>query len=290
MWWSTGRPTGATGSGGGRVRGIAIAIGRGLLIGAILIGVWTALRPKPLTARQVRQQLFAELQPVALKNCTLERVGSKNDGGYLMCGDLLGNVRSAYSYGIAGHDGWGCSISRRFNVPVHQYDCFDNTRPPCPGGRPEFHDECVGGRTETIESRFYDTVANQIAKNGDAGKTLVVKMDVEGAEMDSLLATPDRILDTFDQLVMELHAADRAYLELVRKLKRMFHVVHLHYNNSVCTTQWKPFPSPVYEVTFVNRRIGIPDPSRPAPVLPHPLDAQNDLFRPDCQTPIPIEP
>jgi hypothetical protein len=287
---STGGPAGAAGDGGGDVKGIAMSILRGLVIGAILFGAWMLLRPKPLTARQIRQQLFMEVQPVALKNCTLERIGSKNDGGYLMCGNLLGNVRSAYSYGIAGDDNWGCSISRRFGVPVHQYDCFDNTRPPCPGGRPEFHDECVGRRAETIESRFYDTVPNQIEKNGDAGKTLVVKMDVEGSELDSLLATPDRILDTFDQLVMELHRADRQYLDLVRKLKRMFHVVHLHYNNSVCTTQWKPFPSPVYEVSFVNRRVGILDPSRPAPALPHALDARNNLFRADCQTPVPIGP
>ena len=124
---------------------------------------------------------------------------------------------------------------------------------------------------------------NQIGKNGDAGKTLVVKMDVEGAELDSLLATPDGILNTFDQLVIELHRADRQFLDLVRKLKRLFHVVHLHYNNSVCTTQWKPFPSPVYEVSFVNKRIGIPDPAGPTPVLPNVLDAQNNLFRQDCR-------
>jgi len=90
--------------------------------------------------------------------------------------------------------------------------------------------------------------------------------------------------------VIELHRADRQFLDLVRKLKRLFHVVHLHYNNSVCTTQWKPFPSPVYEVSFVNKRIGIPDPGGPTPVLPNILDAQNNLFRQDCQTPVLSEP
>lgn len=288
--WSMRRPSAAIGREGWDVKGMAVAILRGLVIGAILIGVWILVRPKPLTAKEIRQQLFNEVQPIALKNCTLERFGARNDGGYLICGNLLGNVQSAYSYGIAGDDSWGCAVSRRSNVPVHQYDCFDNTRPVCPGGRFDFHDECVGGRTETIESRFYDTVPNQIGKNGDAGKTLVVKMDVEGAELDSLLATPDAILNTFDQLVIELHRADRQFLDLVRKLKRLFHVVHLHYNNSVCTTQWKPFPSPVYEVSFVNKRIGIPDPAGPTPVLPNVLDAQNNLFRQDCQTPVLSEP
>ena len=156
--WSTRRPAGTSGAGGGDVKGIAMAILRGLVIGTVLIGAWLLLRPKPLTAKEIRQQLFAEIQPIALKNCTLERFGTRNDGGYLMCGNLLANVQSAYSYGIAGDDNWGCAVSRRSNVPVHQYDCFDHTRPACPGGRFDFHDECVGARPETIESRFYDTV------------------------------------------------------------------------------------------------------------------------------------
>ena len=178
--WSARRPADAIGGDGSNLNGTAMAILRGVVIGSVLIGVWLLLRPTPLTARQTRQQLFAEIQPIALKNCTLQRFGNRNDGGYLMCGNLLGNVQSAYSYGIAGDDSWGCDISRLSGVTVHQYDCFDTTRPACPGGRPEFHAECVGGRTETIESRFYDSVTNQIEKNGDAGKTLVVEDGCRG--------------------------------------------------------------------------------------------------------------
>ena len=49
------------------------------------------------TAREIRTELMAELQPVTLANCTLQRMGSANDGGYLMCANLLDAVRSAYS-------------------------------------------------------------------------------------------------------------------------------------------------------------------------------------------------
>src|SRR6266542_6028618 len=34
--------------------------------------------------RKLREGILAELQPVALKNCTLKRFGNANDGGYLM--------------------------------------------------------------------------------------------------------------------------------------------------------------------------------------------------------------
>src|ERR1043166_8844534 len=71
-----------------------------------------------------RQRLFDAVQPINVTNCTLARVGDAHDGGYLVCSNLLGDVKTAYSYGIAGTDGWGCDISRMLNVDVHEYDCF----------------------------------------------------------------------------------------------------------------------------------------------------------------------
>jgi hypothetical protein len=70
-------------------------------------------------AARVRELLFAELQPVQLKNCVVRRYGEPHDGGYLLCGNLLKGVQSGYSYGISGYDGWGCEISRTLRVPVH---------------------------------------------------------------------------------------------------------------------------------------------------------------------------
>lgn len=241
------------------------------------------LVPRP-TARELRQHLLAELWPVALENCILQRVGSPNDGGYLMCGNLLGNIQSAYSYGIGGADDWGCEISRTDGVPVHQYDCFMPPPEPCPSGRSVFHDECIGPEPAVVESRAFDTLTRQIRKNGDAGKTLVVKIDIEGAELDSLLATSDAVLNRIDQLAMELHGTDRKYLRLVRKLKRTFRPVHLHFNNQACAVRYKPFPASAYQVLFVNKRIAIPAPSLPRPTLPHPLDAPDYAQGRDCQT------
>ena len=84
---------------------------------------------------RLRETILAELQPVALKNCTLKRFGSTNDGGYLMCENLIEPIDAAYSYGVGSNDDWGCEVSRRYHVPVHEYDCFDPTRPPCSGVR-----------------------------------------------------------------------------------------------------------------------------------------------------------
>src|SRR3982750_3684989 len=120
--------------------------------------------------RKLRETILAELQPVILKNCTLKRFGSANDGGYLMCENLIGPLDTAYSYGVGANDDWGCEVSRRYHVPVHEYDCFDPARPSCDGGRFVFHNECVGNRAGNRESHFFDTLENQISKNGDTGR------------------------------------------------------------------------------------------------------------------------
>jgi hypothetical protein len=236
-------------------------------------------------AEQARERLYAELQPIRLTNCEFQRFGEPNDGGYVLCANLLGSVQSAYSYGISGYDQWGCDVTHRLSVPVHQYDCFNLERPSCPGGRTVFHEECVAGERATIEGRLFDTPANQFVKNGDAGKQLVVKMDVEGAEWDTWLQSPDSVFEQIDQLTIELHGIgepDR-FTAVVQKLKRFFYVANLHYNNYSCRQGIPPFPASVYEVLFVSKRLGMPGGSGPAGA-PAALTTPNTTQSEDCQT------
>lgn len=231
---------------------------------------------------KVREVLFAELQPIALANCQLERFGEPNDGGYLMCSNLLENVEAGYSYGIAGYDKWGCDIATKLGVRLHQYDCFDTRQPQC-AGQTIFHAECVADRGKTEAGRIFDTMAAQIAKNGDTAKRLALKMDVEGAEWDSLLYASDETLQQIDQLAIEFHLVhDPKFIEVVKWLKQHFYAAHLHFNNWSCADGIAPFPSWAYQVLFVNKRIGVPDPSGRRQEL-HPAAAPDAATRPDCQ-------
>jgi hypothetical protein len=231
---------------------------------------------------QQRQALFEMLQPVALSNCRLERFGEAHDGGYLMCGNLLDQVQAGYSYGISGYDQWGCDISTRRKVTVHQYDCFDTTVPACPAGNTTFHAECVGDAAKIEEGRPFDAIKNQFAKNGDGSKRIVMKIDVEGAEWNSLLSVPDETLAQIDQMAVEFHGLEgQKSLAVVQRLKKFFEVAHLHYNNASCTVGMEPFPSWAYEVLFVSKRLAVVDPSRKADGL-HPLDASNIPFLSAC--------
>lgn len=233
---------------------------------------------------QSRGRLLEALQPVTLQNCDLARIGGPNDGGYLMCRNLLTGLQTAYSYGIGTEDDWGCSVSVAYRVPVHQYDCFNPVKIQCKGGNLRLNPECVGASPQTHDGRPFDTLANQIARNKDTGKRMVVKMDVEGAEWDSILATPDDVLDRIDQLAMELHGIDGPKpLEALTRLKAHFHVLSLHFNNNACSPRARPLPASAYQVLLVNKRIGLVGPPKPGSPTPESLMAPDNADAPDCQ-------
>ena len=274
-------------------RWIALAL---IGLGVVSVAAWQSMRPKPVPegvqsvpGRPERVALLEELQPVALKNCNLKRFGSANDGGYLLCDNLSEGIQSAYSYGVGANDELGCDVSKRYSVPVHQYDCFDPARPTCQGGVFVFHNECIGPRAERDkDQRVFDTLQNQISKNHDAGKRLIVKIDVEGAEWNSLLVTPDAVLEQIDQMPMELHIDPingQHFLDVVRRLKQKFYVVNLHFNNHACTPSVEPLPAAAFQVLLVNKRLGILDESAPTPAPMSALNAPDHPGVPDCQLP-----
>jgi len=234
--------------------------------------------------------LFQEIRPVTLENCEWERFGGKSDGGYLMCSNLMENAEILYSYGIGGGDGWACDVSKVTGLSVHQYDCFDLRRPACPGLPAEkfiFHEECVEGEKQTIEGRIYDTILSHLEQNGDSEKTLIIKMDVEGSEWETLMNTPDETLSRIDQLSLEFHDVDKNLFQkllLIRRLKNHFYIVNIHFNNHACAYDISPFPAWAFQAQLVNKRIGKISEEDSGIFKPNPLNAPDTLAVPDCQT------
>ena len=158
-----------------------------------------------------------------------------------------------------------------------------------------FHDECVGSSRATIDGRPFDTIANHFARNQHPGRRVVLKIDVEGAEWDSLMSTPDDLLAEIDQMAVEFHwiedgnfkwVGEERYLRVIERLKQFFEVAHIHFNNASCVGDLAPFPSWAYEVLFVSKRLAVVDPARRGGGT-HPLDARNNRAYADCQ-PAPI--
>jgi hypothetical protein len=116
---------------------------------------------------------------------------------------------------------------------------------------------------------------------------MIIKMDIEGGEWESLLAAPDELLASIPQLAMEMHGFDDPrILEALRKLKRNFYLVNLHFNNWSCTRKTAPLPAWAYQGLWVNKRIGIVDPTAPVPAPMSPLNAPDSPTWRDCQLPV----
>ncbi len=244
--------------------------------------------PRTFRTREHRisDHLFGQLQPVRVTNCELKRFGEPNDGGYMLCGNLLTAVQAGYSYGISNYDGWGCDLSKQLTIPLHQYRLLRRAATRVP-----WWPDDLSRRVRRRDSPDDRRPSVRQPGTPDRGQRRryppsVVKMDVEGAEWDSFLATPDAVFARIDQMAVEFHdVGDQRFVLAVAKLKESFHVAHLHFNNFSCEDGLKPFPARAYEVLFVNKRLGVTDGS-PAPPPPHPLDTPNNPKAADCQPPV----
>ena len=70
-----------------------------LLVAVLAVGCARPEPPPDPVRRRAdnRQALFEAIQPVKLANCEFERVGDKNDGGYVICKNLISRAESIYS-------------------------------------------------------------------------------------------------------------------------------------------------------------------------------------------------
>ena len=113
-------------------------------------------------------------------------------------------------------------------------------------------------------------------------------MDIEGAEYEALLSTPDEVLRRFRIMAIEFHNietwAQKDYLSIVEatfdKLLKQFYVVHNHPNNAMGIVDLHGFKAPrLFEITLIRK-------DRAQQVhgyatLPHSLDRPNLIDRPD---------
>src|SRR5258708_35464632 len=87
---------------------------------------------------------------------------------------------------------------------------------------------------------------------------------------------------------MEMDGFDEPkILEVIRKLKRNFYLVNPHFNNWSCTSKAAPLPAWAYQGLWVNKRIGIVDPTAPVPAPMSPLNAPDSPTWPDWQLRVP---
>jgi len=229
-----------------------------------------AAREMPVTS-----STFALLR--SFRPCTTcknhRRFGEPHDGGYIMCQDDLkpGQIKAAYSYGINGFDGWGNDVSKAFQVPVFEYDCTNPRRPQaCPSCDLRFNLECIAEHSSHAPSQNketnYGTLTQHLQQNGHhevSEGSLLMKIDIEGAEWQIFAEEPIDNLKRFHEIVVEFHNLAQVekhelYLRAAKNiLNAGFVVYHIHGNNNDAEAHFgtKRVPN-VLEVTYVRRPAG----------------------------------
>jgi hypothetical protein len=121
-----------------------------------------------------------------------KRFGRDNDGGYILVDDITQND-FGISFGIAGDVSWDQDFMK-FASGIHMYDNSIDSLPE-----------------HVVDSKFFkETVGSDIGldeaiSRADFDKDLILKMDIEGSEIDVLKNCSSESVDRFRQIVVEFH-------------------------------------------------------------------------------------
>jgi len=245
---------------------------RGLLTRAVgSLGIDVTER----TSRDSLLGLIRSLHPLE-PGVDLIRVGPDGDGGYLLPDDL-GGIEYAFSPGVSDESGFEADLARR-GMQVFMADASVNG--------PAEQNESF-----TFDKKFVGSFADDTFMTLDGWKNqyipdhpgdLLLQMDIEGYEFETLTAASARLMQQFRIMVIEVHFLEhllsRPWFDLVSrffaKLLATHSIVHIHPNNCCGSVKSMGLELPrIVEITMY-RNDRIHDQSY-ASRFPHQLDADN---------------
>jgi hypothetical protein len=222
-----------------------------------------------------RQARLIEMARPWVTEHALIRLGSDDDGGYLLPDDLDG-IAACFSPGVSDQAGFEEAVLAR-GIPCYQADASVERSPVEDHSLVQFERKFLGPVTEGDFISLNDWVQDkEPCGRGD----LLLQMDIEGAEWLTLSAASDDVLSRFRILCIEFHRLENLFspfaFEIMEgvfeKLLRRFYVVHIHPNNwteAAAVSRRYRVPS-VLEYTFL-RKDRVKQRS-PAIHFPHSLD------------------
>ena len=235
-----------------------------------------------LSSRDQVLALIDYMKPVNT-NQPLKRFGPEGDGGYLAPDDFEG-IEACFSPGVSDVAGFEMEFASR------GIRCFliDASVEKAPVEHENIHFEplFLGAKSDGVK---FISLGDWVNAKAPGNKDLLLQIDIEGAEYEALVASPEHLLKRFRVIVMELHDleflmtnkyAAIGFESFLIHLRRVFEVVHIHPNNNRRPVYHQEIEiPPVIEMTLVRKdRVKI-DPHGVGGELPHPLDSDNSPKR-----------
>ena len=254
----------------------------------ISTGAYVTRTVKP----QKLRVFFNLVSPISISQ-ELIRIGSKNDGGYLIPNDL-GDITACFSPGVSAAVEFEEDLALR-DIPSYMADLSVNG-PPVSNKMFHFTKKHLGITCSNTHIRLEDWI-NQCL-NGKITSNLILQMDIEGSEYQIIYDTPQYIFNYCKIIVIEFHnlnmlLSTESYeyiMNAFNKLLQNFSVVHIHPNNCAKPVRYRKYSiPPVMEFTFLrNDCIEQCSSDRETTLsFPHHNDSPNiplrrDYILPDC--------
>jgi hypothetical protein len=226
----------------------------------------------------------------------LIRLGSKNDGGYLLPDDLSG-IHSCFSPGVAQTADFEMEIAKSYGIPV--FMC-DHTVDASPLEHPLLHFQKTGigyGQNASVhlQSMLEWVQRCMIPDNAE----LLIQMDIEGAEYDFFLFEKEQFFSRCRYIILEMHYLHQMlqplYFEnrlvpFLNQIKRYFDLIHIHPNNHTVFAEFAGLKiTSCFEFTLARKNLNHKQQDQTESQLDkyprHQLDAPNMPDKPDVELP-----
>jgi hypothetical protein len=144
-------------------------------------------------------------------------LGEKKDGCYVILNDFK-DIKIAYSFGIDKIIQFDKALADR-GIDIYMYDHTINS---LPYNNPKFHWEKIGICGRNNETDQLKTLEYLLNKNGHTSeKNMILKMDIEGSEWESLKDVSEDVLKQFKYIIIEYHFLSdnvELYYNIIRKI------------------------------------------------------------------------
>ena len=160
--------------------------------------------------------------------------GEKKDGSYVLLNDFK-NIKIAYSFGISKMIQFDKFLADK-GIDVYMYDHTINS---LPYNNIKFHWKKIGITGKQKNKRLLKSLEELIIENGHSSEeNMILKIDIEHAEWESLIDLSSKILRQFKYILIEYHfIEDRIsnetllYYNVIKKLNETHQPFYLRCHN-----------------------------------------------------------
>jgi len=180
-------------------------------------------------------------------------LGEKSDGCYVFLDDFE-NIKIAYSFGISNMIQFDDELAKR-GIDVYMYDHTINS---LPYNNPKFHWSKIGICGNNNRNPNLKTLEDLMKENGHISeKNMILKIDVEGWEWNSLNDLNEDILRQFKYILIEYHffkpSKEELYYNVLKKLHKFHQAFYCRCNNRGSISPLKNRICKALEVSYIIR-------------------------------------